>query len=148
MSQDIAHHGPYLLAVAAQAVQMRTLEHEVSRLPAIIPLALLAHPTLVVRRANLLEDATQKAMRRENPNQLSTRDARVLMGIPSVETGANEEQVEEKRATLPSLFAQEAPAPVEARRVVSSPAPVQATRAVIPPRPSRETRRTPSEVRN
>ncbi|KIJ57202.1 hypothetical protein M422DRAFT_23288 [Sphaerobolus stellatus SS14] len=31
-------------------------------------------------------DATQKALRRENPNQLSSRDARVLMGLPNGET--------------------------------------------------------------
>ncbi|KZT37537.1 hypothetical protein SISSUDRAFT_1034075 [Sistotremastrum suecicum HHB10207 ss-3] len=31
-------------------------------------------------------DATQKANRRENPNQLSSRDARILMGLPSSET--------------------------------------------------------------
>jgi hypothetical protein len=33
-------------------------------------------------------DATQRALRRENPNQLSTRDARILMGLPS-ETGGS-----------------------------------------------------------
>lgn len=32
-------------------------------------------------------DATQKAMRRENPNQLSSRDARVLMGLPQDQNG-------------------------------------------------------------
>ena len=31
-------------------------------------------------------DATQKALRRENPNQLSSRDARVLMGLPAPPT--------------------------------------------------------------
>jgi len=32
-------------------------------------------------------DATQKALRRENPHQLSGRDARVLMGLPSTYDG-------------------------------------------------------------
>ena len=31
-------------------------------------------------------EATQKALRRENPNQLSSRDARVLMGLPAPPT--------------------------------------------------------------
>lgn len=35
-------------------------------------------------------DATQKAMRRENPNQLSGRDARILMGLPSDADGKEE----------------------------------------------------------
>jgi hypothetical protein len=35
-------------------------------------------------------DATQKALRRENPNQLSSRDARVLMGLPSTNDGKDE----------------------------------------------------------
>jgi len=38
-------------------------------------------------------DATQKALRRENPNQLSSRDARVLMGLPgSGENGSGANQ--------------------------------------------------------
>lgn len=35
---------------------MRTLEHEVSRLPRIIPIALLAHPTIVVGCTDLFKD--------------------------------------------------------------------------------------------
>jgi len=34
-------------------------------------------------------DATQRALRRDNPNQLSTRDARILMGLPSEASGSS-----------------------------------------------------------
>lgn len=34
-------------------------------------------------------DATQRALRRENPNQLSSRDARILMGLPSESGGSS-----------------------------------------------------------
>jgi hypothetical protein len=34
-------------------------------------------------------DATQRALRRENPNQLSSRDAQILMGLPSESGGSS-----------------------------------------------------------
>lgn len=73
-------------------------------------------------------DATQKALRRENPNQLSSRDARILMGLPSSADG------KEERARLESFFSNEAVANNEpmSAGVPKSPA---------PPRPSREQRR-------
>ncbi|KAG9317765.1 hypothetical protein JVU11DRAFT_1983 [Chiua virens] len=39
--------------------------------------------------------ATQKALRRENPNQLSTRDARILMGLPSSDNAARVDDTQE-----------------------------------------------------
>ncbi|KAE9389360.1 hypothetical protein BT96DRAFT_980734 [Gymnopus androsaceus JB14] len=58
-------------------------------------------------------DATQKAMRRENPNQLSSRDARVLMGLPT-----------------------------NAHHHLRDTASTDANKGPAPPRPSREARRT------
>ena len=75
-------------------------------------------------------DATQKAMRRENPDQLSSRDARVLMGL-----GGNE--AKEERARLDSFFSDEAMAAKHADNQTPKKAPA-------PPRPSREMRRSNS----
>ncbi|TFK69427.1 hypothetical protein BDN72DRAFT_614262 [Pluteus cervinus] len=71
-------------------------------------------------------DATQKALRRENPNQLSSRDARVLMGLPS------NGDAKDDRARLDSFFG-------EPPKVIESPA------GPAPPRPSREMRRLSSQ---
>ncbi|KAF9458484.1 hypothetical protein BDZ94DRAFT_1226253 [Collybia nuda] len=71
-------------------------------------------------------DATQKALRRENPNQLSSRDARILMGLPSNADG------KEERTRLDSFFSNEA---VGADNDQTSAGPQK------PPRPSREMRR-------
>lgn len=71
-------------------------------------------------------DATQKALRRENPHQLSTRDARVLMGLPSTDG-------KEDRTHLESFFSLEpATNGAQANELPRSPA---------PPRPSREGRK-------
>ncbi|KAH7926793.1 hypothetical protein BV22DRAFT_1062240 [Leucogyrophana mollusca] len=83
--------------------------------------------------------ATQKALRRENPNQLSTRDARILMGLPSPEAGARTEDPQDnERARLDSFFANQ---PVSSEQ---NGAPVDASTPRIakgaPPRPSREMR--------
>lgn len=69
-------------------------------------------------------DATQKAMRRENPNQLSSRDARVLMGLP-----ANGD-LKEDRVKLESFFSSHNTTPS-----------AEASKGPAPPRPSREARR-------
>lgn len=69
-------------------------------------------------------DATQKALRRENPHQLSSRDARVLMGLAS-------EQDKEDRTHLESVFNNEG-----ATDPIAGP-----PRSPVPPRPSREMRR-------
>ncbi|KAJ3874772.1 hypothetical protein F5051DRAFT_415971 [Lentinula edodes] len=66
-------------------------------------------------------DATQKALRRENPNQLSSRDARVLMGLPT------NSDTKEERVKLESFF--------------SSTTVDDASKGPAPPRPSREARR-------
>ncbi|KAG6829037.1 hypothetical protein H0H87_012807 [Tephrocybe sp. NHM501043] len=79
--------------------------------------------------------ATQKALRREDTNSLSTRDARVLMGLSSPDEGIGAEE----RTRLPSFFANDvvgterAKSPVAARTSVPAPA-----------RPSREMRRSAS----
>ncbi|KAI5117045.1 hypothetical protein M0805_007902 [Coniferiporia weirii] len=91
-------------------------------------------------------DATQKALRRENPNQLSTRDARVLMGLPSTQNGSGLEngkaRADDQFFTLESLpESQESmPAtPSTANANISASVPISAQ---PPVRPSRETRRT------
>ncbi|KAJ4478978.1 hypothetical protein J3R30DRAFT_2697911 [Lentinula aciculospora] len=66
-------------------------------------------------------DATQKALRRENPNQLSSRDARVLMGLPT------SSDTKEERVKLESFF--------------NSTSVEDASKGPAPPRPSREGRR-------
>ncbi|KAI0638634.1 hypothetical protein C8Q77DRAFT_1092036 [Trametes polyzona] len=81
-------------------------------------------------------DATQKALRRENPEQLSSRDAQVLlMGVPSKENGSSGE-----RARLDSFFTNDTvstngPEPFGAKNVGGAP------KSPAPPRPSRELRR-------
>ncbi|KAJ3753070.1 hypothetical protein EV360DRAFT_54086 [Lentinula raphanica] len=66
-------------------------------------------------------DATQKALRRENPNQLSSRDARVLMGLPA------STDTKEERVKLESFF--------------NSTTVDDVSKGSAPPRPSREARR-------
>ncbi|KAG0697293.1 hypothetical protein DFH29DRAFT_1003838 [Suillus ampliporus] len=78
-------------------------------------------------------DATQKALRRENPNQLSSRDARVLMGLPSPD--ANDAQ-DIERTRLDSFFTQQ---PVSSQAEDESNAASVTNEA--PPRPTREARR-------
>ncbi|KAI0694374.1 hypothetical protein C8T65DRAFT_585044 [Cerioporus squamosus] len=79
-------------------------------------------------------EATQKALRRENPHQLSSRDAQVLlMGMPNKNQNG-------ERARLESFFTNdtvstnEPESPVAAKKAVSPKSPA-------PPRPSRELRR-------
>ncbi|KAG7097532.1 hypothetical protein E1B28_004874 [Marasmius oreades] len=73
--------------------------------------------------------ATQKALRRENPNQLSSRDARVLMGLPNPDS-------KDQRERLDTFFTQEA-IPPETIGTVRD----RASTTPAPPRPSREARR-------
>ncbi|KAK0443914.1 uncharacterized protein EV420DRAFT_1575367 [Desarmillaria tabescens] len=68
-------------------------------------------------------DATQKALRRDNPNQLSSRDARVLMGLPS------SDNAREERTRLESFFSDQS--------VDLSVDTIDATTKAAPPRPSR-----------
>ncbi|KAL1702427.1 hypothetical protein EV121DRAFT_281858 [Schizophyllum commune] len=77
-------------------------------------------------------EATQKLMRRENPNQLSSRDARVLMGLPS------STDTKEERARLESFFTNETVDPGDAIQPTDTP-------RLPPPRPSREMRRLSSQ---
>lgn len=79
-------------------------------------------------------DATQKALRRENPNQLSSRDARVLMGLPGSD--------KEDRARLDSFFANEPVGGSEEGSLAHTP---KGQRTSAPPRPSREMRRLSSQ---
>lgn len=77
-------------------------------------------------------DATQKALRRENPNQLSSRDARVLMGALPPDAGDLQDS---ERPRLDSFFTHH---PVSAK-----PADQHSTTSVMdeaPPRPTREAR--------
>ncbi|KAJ7601230.1 hypothetical protein C8J56DRAFT_912520 [Mycena floridula] len=70
-------------------------------------------------------DATQKALRRENPNQLSSRDARVLMGLPS------SDDHKEERTRLESFFKSETVETPTATITPSIPPPRSARRSSV-----------------
>ena len=78
--------------------------------------------------------ATQKALRRENPNQLSTRDARILMGLPSSDN--TDRGIQESERTRLDTFFTNPPAEAAENGVATR------TSKTAPPRPSREARRT------
>ncbi|KAG6810375.1 hypothetical protein H0H92_012109 [Tricholoma furcatifolium] len=102
--------------------------------------------------------ATQKALRRENTNQLSTRDARILMGLPSsaaAGAGAGEGEGDGRKRVLEEVFTSETVgAPLEGPMTPRSPvtpisppasASLPASASVpAPARPSREMRRSMS----
>ena len=73
-------------------------------------------------------DATQRALRRENPNQLSSRDARVLMGLSS-DMGSGPTR-------LDSFFAE--------HTAIENDETAPTSPKSAPPRPSREMRRANS----
>jgi hypothetical protein len=79
--------------------------------------------------------ATQKALRRENPNQLSSRDARILMGLPSGQNGIID-GVDERVHEEQQYYAYDATPNADQ----TGPAPPMQSQ--IPPRPAREARRT------
>jgi hypothetical protein len=81
-------------------------------------------------------DATQKALRRENPNQLSSRDARVLMGLPSQDASDVQDS---ERTRLDSFFTQQSISSQPEDEPKSSSVANQA-----PPRPTREARPSPT----
>ncbi|GLB34278.1 putative sterile alpha motif containing protein [Lyophyllum shimeji] len=83
-------------------------------------------------------DATQRALRRENTNQLSTRDARILMGLPSATNDSKEE-----RTRLESFFSNEIVAP-NGQGLNGS---ANTTPKAAPARPSREMRRMSASSR-
>ena len=77
--------------------------------------------------------ATQKAHRQDNPNQLSSRDARILMGLPS------EDGAEDGQPKLDEFFAN--PPWDEKPKMAISPMSTDTPRSPAPPRPSREMRK-------
>lgn len=78
-------------------------------------------------------DATQKALRRENPNQLSSRDAQVLlMGMPNKNQNG-------ERARLESFFTNDTVSTNEPDSPITKKA--VSPKSPAPPRPSRELRR-------
>lgn len=93
--------------------------------------------------------ATQRAHRRENPHQLSSRDAQVLMGmspglgheIPAASTqnGSGERPKLGSYFTSQSSSSQYESSPPPKKSALSSKA--TSPKASAPPRPSRETRR-------
>jgi len=86
--------------------------------------------------------ATQRAMRRENTNQLSTRDAEILMSLGHAALSTNEDDKVGNRLGLESFFSE-----LETESPVSS---TTSPKLQAPPvRPPREMRRKPStsEVR-
>lgn len=87
--------------------------------------------------------ATQKALRRENPNQLSTRDARILMGLPSDNGTRIDDGQESERVRLESVFANQ---PGDASENGHSVATLK--NGKVPPRPSREARRASASAQD
>ncbi|KAG2073640.1 hypothetical protein BDR04DRAFT_1094599 [Suillus decipiens] len=85
-------------------------------------------------------DATQKALRRENPNQLSSRDARVLMGLPSPDP--NDAQ-DSEQTHLNSLFTRHS---ISSQLEDESGSSSVANQA--PPRPIREARPSSTSALN
>ncbi|KAG6373739.1 hypothetical protein JVT61DRAFT_5879 [Boletus reticuloceps] len=84
--------------------------------------------------------ATQKALRRENPNQLSTRDARILMGLPSSDSATRIDDNHSDRPRVESFFANRLAEASESGSVT--------TAKNVPPRPSRETRRVNASMQS
>jgi hypothetical protein len=85
--------------------------------------------------------ATQRAMRRENTNQLSTRDAEILMSLGSSTAPSIKTDIDGNRLRIESFFSE-----LEAEE----PSPSLSLKVQEPPvRPPREMRRAPSvsEVR-
>ena len=82
-------------------------------------------------------DATQKALRRENPDQLSSRDAQVLlMGMPNKEHGASSE-----RKRLESFFTNDTVSTNGSESLTNGMNKAMSPSSLAPPRPSRELRR-------
>lgn len=92
--------------------------------------------------------ATQKALRRENPNQLSSRDARILMGLPQAQNGTVNGNENGVPVDMPprigdDLFNTLESLPENPQEQVPTPRSGAATISAPPPaRPNRETRRT------
>lgn len=84
-------------------------------------------------------DATQKALRRENPNQLSSRDARILMGLPQGENGYANGAPDRPPRPDDNLFSTLDTLPESKEEQIPI---ANLTSAPPPTRPSRETRRT------
>lgn len=91
-------------------------------------------------------DATQKAMRRENPNQLSSRDARVLMGLPQGQNGnangAGNGTLDNPPRVGDDLFNTLESLPETSQERISPLASAVSVASPPPTRPTRETRRT------
>lgn len=85
-------------------------------------------------------DAMQKALRRENPNQLSTRDARILMGIPSVDNAEAESQPSDSLSNDVMVLGQATGDTSDAGMTASNTSTPKLSK-LAPPRPSRENRR-------
>ena len=81
--------------------------------------------------------ATQRAMRRENTNQLSTRDAEILMSLAPTTSPSHGNDRGGNRLRIESFFSE---LPTEAPVVPSASPKLQAP----PVRPPREMRRAPS----
>lgn len=85
--------------------------------------------------------ATQRAMRPENPNQLTQRDAQVLlMGVPAKDKGVNAQHAE--RTRLESFFTNDTLSTNGTEPASKKPVSPKTT---VPPRPSRELRRLSSQ---
>lgn len=86
-------------------------------------------------------DAIQKALRRENPNQLSTRDARVLMRLPSEDNPQVEDSQEKEKSRLDQIVSAINDTS-ESNSSLSTPR----GSTLAPPRPLREVRRASVQV--
>jgi hypothetical protein len=50
----------YRMTVTLQAIQMMSLQHKVPRLPAVVPVSLLLHPTCMIGFSNLIQNALSR----------------------------------------------------------------------------------------
>ena len=85
--------------------------------------------------------ATQRAHRRENPNQLSSRDAEILMSLKSKNKGSLNGDLNGDRPKLDAVFVDEHNATKTSGSSPPTPNIKKTQSKVAPPRPSREMRR-------
>ncbi|KAI0787073.1 hypothetical protein BC629DRAFT_1593605 [Irpex lacteus] len=87
--------------------------------------------------------ATQRAHRRDNPNQLSSRDAQILMSLPNKNKPTNGTQNGD-RPKLDTVFTDEHESAMAPQQSPPHSYAKSTSNKVPPPRPSREIRRTQS----
>jgi hypothetical protein len=86
-------------------------------------------------------EAMQRALRRENPNQLSSRDARVLMGLPVDGQQQQQQPPPPLYDGYHSRYGADSTAPPPQLTKTAIAAATNVANSLTPPRPAREQRR-------